>query len=199
MSRRTFLAVFVLFASLAGVAQQKLPNLRLKARSVPELQADQRTLISQWCRFDYEGSRLTDDGWKKLEPVTSIKRNPDFNSIYVISRYQVNPPTRVSMEGTATYTVIGRYELGIGYTPVTDSRYVEFKFAEKDGDLQLVDVDPVQPNVSKPAFIAWLKTQLASTKNATDKLPLQQALDQMVPPPPKPKVDQGSSSSKQVY
>jgi hypothetical protein len=110
----------------------------------------------------------------------------------------VIPPERVSMLGAVTYNVIGRYEMGIGYTPIDDTRNVDFKFSDKDGDLQLVAVDPVQPNVSKPAFIAWLKTQLAATKSASDKLALQQALDQLVPPPPKPKTDNGSSSSKQT-
>jgi hypothetical protein len=198
MFRRSLVAAFVLSVSLTGVAQQQVPNLRIKSRSVSELQADQRSLIGQWCRFDYEGSRLTDDGWKKLESVTGLKRNPEFSSIYVISRYQVNPPERVSMQSTVTYNVVGRYEVGIGYTPLNDTRYVDFKFSDKDGDLQLVDVDPVQPNVSKIAFIAWLKTQLAATKNANDKMALQQALDQLVPPAPKPKTDNGSSSSKQL-
>jgi hypothetical protein len=194
MLRRTLLVIFLLSVSLAA----QVPSYRIKARSISELQADQRMLIGQWCRLDYEGSRLTDDGWKKFDTLTSFKHNPDFNSVYVISRYQMTPPDRASMSGSVSYMVVGRYEVGIGYTPMNDNRLVDFKFAEKDGELQIVDIDPVQPNVSKPAFINWVKAQIASTKNASDKLALQQALNLLVPPPPKPKAEEGSSSSKQT-
>lgn len=198
MFRRMFFVGFMLSVSLCAAAQYQVPNLRLKTRSVAELQADERTLIGQWCRSDYEGARLSPDGWKKFDAVTSLKSNPDFNSIYVISRYQMNPPERVSMEASVTYSVIGRYELGIGYTLLSDTRDLNFKFSDKSGDLQISEIDPPQPNVSKPAFIAWLKTQLANAKSVSEKMPLQQALDQLVPPPPKPKTEEGSSSSKQL-
>ena len=196
MFRRAVLAVFLIFVCSAAFAQ--LPNLRIKTRSVSELQADQRALIGQWCRLDFEGARLTDEGWKKFDGATNIKRNPDYSTIYVISRYQMNAPERVSMTATVTYNVIGRYEVGIGYTPITDTRYVDFKFSEKEGDLQIIDVDPPHPNVSKTAFLAWVKEQLVATKNDSDKLALQNALNQLVPPPPKAKPDEGSSSSKQA-
>jgi hypothetical protein len=195
MFRRAVAFVFLSLISLTAVAQ--LPNLRIKTRSIPELQADQRTLVGQWCRLDFEGTRLSDDTWKKFDGVTNIKRNPEFSSVYLISRYQINPPERVSMEASVTYNVIGRYEVGIGYQAFSDTRYVTFKFSDKDGDLQIVDLDPSQPNVSKPAFLAWLKAQIATTKNASEKMALQHALDQLVPPPPKPKTDEGSSSSQQ--
>ncbi len=194
MLRRMLFAIFLLSVSLAA----QVPSYRIKTRSVSELQADQRTLIGQWCRFDYEGSRLTDEGWKKFDPLTPLKHNPDFSSVYVISRYQMTPPDRVSMAGSVAYTVVGRYEVGVGYTSTNDTRYVDFKFAEKEGELQIVDVVPAQPNVSKPAFIAWVKAQIASTKNASEKMSLQQALNLLVPPPPKPKTEEGSSSSKQT-
>ena len=198
MFRRTLFATVMLSVSLSAAAQYQVPNLRLKTRSVAELQADERSLVGQWCRSDYEGARLSADGWKKFDPLTSLKTNPDFNSIYVISRYQMNPPERVSMEASVTYSVIGRYELGIGYTLLSDTRGVNFRFSDKSGDLQISDIDPAQPNVSKPAFIAWLKTQLATAKSVNEKMPLQQALDQLVPPPPQPKTEEGSSSSKQL-
>ena len=193
MFRRTVVFVCVLF--LAGSAFAQLPSLRIKTRSVSELQADQRTLIGQWCRMDFEGARLSSADWTKFDPLTSLKSNPDFSAIYVITRYQMVPPDRVSMQATVSFNVIGRFDVGMGYTPMNDMRYVDFKFAEKDGDLQITDLDPSQPNVSKAAFIAWLKTQIASTSNDLDKLALKNALEQLVPPPPKPKPE-GSSSSK---
>jgi hypothetical protein len=198
MFRRASLAVLLLSASLSGYAQQQLPNLRIKTRSVSELQADQRSLIGQWCRLDYEGSRLRDDGWKKFDSLTNIKNNPDFSSVYIVTRYQMTPPDRASMESSVTYSVIGRFEIGIGYTKQNSTRDVNFRFSDKQGDLQIVDFEPAQPNVSKPVFVEWLKQQLAATKNASDKMALQNALDQLVPSPPKPKPEQGESSSKQL-
>src|SRR3569833_2305017 len=168
MFRRTLVAGLFLTVSLSGFAQQQLPNLRIKTRSVAELQADERSLIGQWCRLDYEGARLTDDGWKKFDPLTNIKNNPEFSSIYVVSRYQMNPPERASMEGTVSYNVIGRYEIGIGYTKLSDTRDVTFRFSDKQGELQIVELEPAQPNVSKPVIIEWLKQQLATTKSAAD-------------------------------
>jgi hypothetical protein len=197
MFRRTLIAGLFLTVSLSGFAQQQLPNLRIRTRSVAELQADERSLIGQWCRLDYEGSRLTEDGWKKFDTLTNIKQNPEFSSIYVVSRYQMNPPERASMDGVVSYNVIGRYEMGIGYTKLSNTRDIAFRFSDKQGDLQIVELEPVQPNVSKPVFIDWIKQQLATTKNVNDKMALQNALDQLVPPPPKPKAEQGESSSKQ--
>lgn len=190
---RWFLAVCL----LATFSFAQVPSYRIHSRSISELQADQRRLVSQWCRLDWEGSRLNADGWKKFDPLTTLKLNPDYNSIYVVSRYEMLPPERVSMESTVSYTVIGRYEPGIGFTADPESRTVTFKFSDKDSDLQITGLEPAQPNVSKPVFINWLKAQLATAKTPADKLPLQSALDQLVPPPPpKPKTDEGSSSSK---
>jgi hypothetical protein len=196
MFRRAVLAVFLLFVCSAAFAQ--LPNLRIRTRSVSELQADQRALVGQWCRLDFEGARLTDQGWKKFDGATNIKRNPEYSTIYVISRYQMVAPDHVSMTASVTYNVVGRYEVGIGYTPITDTRNVDYKFSDKDGDLQIINVDPPQPNVSKAAFLAWIKEQIAATKNDADKMALQNALNQLVPPPPTAKPDEGSSSSKQA-
>jgi len=193
MHRRILLAILL----AAPLAMGQAPSIKLKTHSVPELQAGQRALVGQWCRMDFEGSRLSDNGWKKFEPLTTIKLNPDFAAIYVVSRYQMDPPQKVSMEATVDYNVIGRYESGVGYVPSDDIRSVTFKFAEKEGELQIVDVDPAQPNVSKPVFIAWIKAQLAAAKSAADKTALQQTLNLLVPPPPKPKTEEGSSSSKQ--
>lgn len=196
MFRRAVLLLSLSFISVNAFTQ--LPNLRIKTRSVSELQAEQRGLLGQWCRLDFEGSRLGDSGWKKFDSLTNIKLNPEFGSIYVISRYQIDPPSRVSMSVPVTYNVIGRYEVGIGYTPMNDTRYVDFKFSDKEGDLQIVDIDPPQPNVSKAVFLSWVKEQLAATKSDTDKLALQNALNQLLPPAPKPKTEVGMSSSKQT-
>jgi hypothetical protein len=183
---------------LVAVAQYQGPNLHIRTRSVAEVQADERSLVGQWCRFDYEGSRLSDEGWKKFDSVTTIKKNPEYSAVYVISRYQMNPSERVSMEASVTYTVIGRYELGVGYTPINDTRDVTFKFSDKQGDFQIVDIDPAQPSVSKLAFLSWVKEQMATTKNPSDKMALEHAMNQLVPPPQKPKTDEGSSSSQQL-
>ena len=196
MFRRAVILLSLSFVSVNAFTQ--VPNLRIKTRSVSELQAEQRGLVGQWCRLDFEGSRLNDGGWKKFDNLTNIKLNPDFSSIYVISRYQVDSPERISMSVPVTYNVIGRYEVGVGYTPMNDTRYVAFKFSDKEGDLQIVDIDPPQPNVSKMVFLAWVKEQLAAAKSDTDKLALQNALNQLVPPQPKPKTDEGMSSSKQT-
>ncbi len=177
------------------MASAQMPNYKIHVRTVAELQADERQLTSQWCRLDFEGSRLTDDGWKKFDPLTTIKHNPDYTAIYVVTRYQFNPPERVSMDASVDYNVIGRYEPGIGYTPESGTRTVNFHFSDKEGDLQITDIDPAQPNISKAMMISWLKAQLASAKTPADKIPLELALNQLAPPPPKPKAEEGSSSS----
>ncbi len=168
---------------LGGLVSGQTPTVRLHSRSVSELQADQRSLIGQWCRLDYEGSRLSDAGWKKFEPIATPKHNPEFNSIYVVSRYQLIPPDKVGMTTDVSYMVIGRYDLGIGYTPAPGTRYVTYRFAEKDGTLEVEDIDPPQPNVSKPAMITWLKAQLATAKSPDEKMPIEKALSALSPTP----------------
>ncbi len=196
MALNRFSSILLAVCLASPLAFAQTPSYRIRTRSVSELQADQRRLVSQWCRLDWEGTRLNADGWKKFDPLTTMKTNPDYMSVYVVSRYEIQPPDRVSMESTVTYNVLGRFEPGIGYTAEPDSRTVTFKFSDKEGDLQIVSVDPEQPNVSKPIFITWLKTQLAAAKTDIDKLPLQSALNQLEPPPQKPKTEAASSSSK---
>jgi hypothetical protein len=193
MFRRIVVAAVVVSSSLA-LAQA--PSYRIKTRSVSELYADERSLIGQWCRYDFEGSRLSPDGWKKFDALTTMKSNPDYSSVYVVSRYQMVAPERPSMAAQVRYWVIGRFEPGIGYSVQPDTRDVVFRFAEKDGELQVIDLDPAQPNISKPAFEAWVKAQLATATTQPEKTLLQHVLDQLNPPPPKPKVEEGSSSSK---
>ena len=199
MSYSKYSRILLAVCLAAPMAIAQVPSYKIRTRSITELQADERSLVSQWCRLDFEGARLSPDGWKKFDPLTNLKANPDFSAIYVVSRYQFLSPDRVSMDASATFNVIGKYEIGIGYTPQSDTRYVNFHFSDKEGDLQIVDIDPAQPSVSKPAMIAWLKSQIEATKSAADKITLQNALNQLQPPPPAPpksKTDEGSSSSK---
>jgi hypothetical protein len=163
--------VTVLSSLLFGQA-----GFRIKTRSASELYAEQRRVVGTWSRQDFEGLRLSDAGWDRFKPVTSFKKNPEFTSIVVVSRFQVEPRDNMSWDMDVTYTILGRYELGAGYLPDPGMQTVTFHTKDIDGDILIVNVDPGAPHVSKKAAIEWMKRQLQTTASDVEKIHLNDAL-----------------------
>lgn len=175
-----FIAV-VLALSCTAFAQT---GFRLKTRSVAELNADQRRVIGTWCRQDFEGLRLYASGWDRFKPVTSLKKNPDITSIVIVSRYQVESHETVSWDTDVTYTIVGRYEVGGGFVPDSGTETVAFQTKDIDGDILIVNVEPIAPHVSKKAAIEWMKKTLEASTSDMEKIHLRDALKALEPPPP---------------
>jgi hypothetical protein len=157
---------------------------RLRMKTAGEYAALQRQLVGAYCRLDFEGNRLSDDSWAKIKPLVRFKQNADFNLVEIVSRYQIAPPEGQSSQFvTVNYVVLGRYEIGYGYTPAPSSYDVTFRAEEKDDQLEISSIEPNTPRVSKRAAIQWLKSRLEKSTNSIEKSQIQKSLALLEPPP----------------
>ena len=179
--------VFVLLLSPLSFAQIGYSGgsgYRLRMKTAGEYAALQRQLVGSYCRLDFEGSRLSDDAWTKIKPLVRFKQNPDFNVVEVVSRYQITPPEgQTSQFVNVSYIVLGRYEIGFGYTAASDTHDVTFHVEEKDDQLDITSIEPNIPRVSKRIAIQWLRTQLAKSTNSIEKSQIEKSLAVLDPPP----------------
>jgi len=138
-----------------------------------------RAIVSSYCRMDYEGFRLLKDSWPRMKALTTWKDNPDWQGFTVVSQYDLSA-ANVGFRATTVrvqYAVLGRFQAGLGYTAEPDSEEVSFRLKEVDSAWKIEDLEPtINPHVSKPRAIAWLKTALAAEKDAASKIALEKAL-----------------------
>ena len=138
-----------------------------------------RAIVSSYCRMDYEGFRLLKDSWPRMKALTTWKDNPDWKGFTVVSQYELSA-ANVGLRATTVgvqYAVLGRFEPGLGYTAEPGSEAVSFRLKDVDSDWKIEDLDPfINPHVSKPRAIAWLKTALAAEKDAVNRIAIQNAL-----------------------
>ncbi|MBZ5513210.1 MAG: hypothetical protein LAN70_18840 [Acidobacteriia bacterium] len=138
-----------------------------------------RNVVNSYCRMDYQGFRLLKDSWVRLKPLTTWKENPDWQGFTVVSQYELLDASEGLRAATVSvkYTVLGRFEAGLGYTAEPGSEGVSFRLKDVDSDWKIEDLDPaINPHVSKPRAIAWLKTALAAEKDAVNRIAIQNAL-----------------------
>jgi hypothetical protein len=167
--RRILLCCLVLALSL--------PLLALKFRSFEQMAIEQRQVISAYCRLDFQGARLTPEGWERIRNLSSFRENPDYSSVFVVSRYQLIETHAPSDSLSVAYVVIGRYDDGAGYAPMPAVvRNVTFEIRDQSGELRIVRIDPSTPFVSSRAMIDWLKAKLANQKDARSRGSLEAAI-----------------------
>ena len=138
-----------------------------------------RNVVNSYCRMDYQGFRLASDSWTRLKPLTTWKENPDWQGFTVVSQYEVLETSEGIRAASVSvkYAVLGRFEAGLGYTAEPGSEEVSFRLKDVDSAWKIEDLEPaINPHVSKPRAIAWLKTALAAEKGAAGKIPLEKAL-----------------------
>ncbi len=141
-----------------------------------------RNVVGNYCRFDFDGARLSKDSWERMKPLITWKDNHDWQSFAIISQYEiaaVNEGSRISMVEVA-YSVIGKFERGIGYTPDRDNEHVIFRLKDVADEWRIDDVDPpIVPHVSKSRAIAWLKAASMSEKDPANRIVLEKALKEL--------------------
>lgn len=178
-----FKVIFVfLLLSTATFAQS---GLRLRLRNPAEINAEQRRIVGTWCRQDFEGLRLAQNGWERYKALTTMKANPESPRVVVISRYQIeqHAGSSVSWDLDVTYFVIGRFDHFEGYVPDEHTETVTYRLKDVDGDILISDVDPPTPHLSKKAAIDWMKRELATSSSDLDKAHFTSALKLLDPTP----------------
>ncbi len=156
-----------------------LPLLALfnpKLRTYDQMAVEQRRVVSAYCRLDFQGARLSPEGWERIKNLSTFHENPDFNSFFIVSRYQLIETTTPSAELSVVYAVIGRYEEGAGYMPMSSTKTVVFETHDRSGELRIIHIDPATPFVSRQAAIGWLKTKLAMHKGAFGRGQIEDAI-----------------------
>jgi hypothetical protein len=185
MNRRLFPLVFLLAWSSAALAQfgsssSPQQGVKLRGRSFTELYAAQRVLLSNYCRLDFEGARLEAAGWNRFKPYTSLRSNPEFTRVIVVTRFNVETPEQPSEELHTSYQSVGYYQEGEGYTAAPSEDQVSFRVQEQNGDLLVTEVHPEMPHVSPRAAMAWMTLRLADPKTSElDQALLKDALHQL--------------------
>ena len=144
------------------------PSVRLGGQSFSDLYAAQRMLLSNFCRLDFEGARLQAGGWDRFRPYTSLRDNPDFSRVVIVTRFDIETPDQPSEELPVHFQTVGFYQLGEGYTADNSGQSAEFRVQEQNGALMVTAVSPESPHVSPRAALAWMKRLLNDPK--TDDL-----------------------------
>lgn len=173
-----YFAVVALLASFA-CAQA---NVVINPGERSNRNAEFRQLASSYCRLDYDGARLSPEGWTRLQPLTSWRQNPDFKRIAVVNRYQVLPDM-VYDHGryyfTIEYDISGEYDLSSGYFPDPTRVIVQVAVGETNGDTRVMETSESRPFVGRPRFLLWLQARLNNETDPVAKATLQASLQRL--------------------
>jgi hypothetical protein len=167
MFRRLICLLFLFLLTTAAIAQTGggLPGVPLGTTSEIDMATKKRVLLSNYCRLDFEGARLRPDGWSRFKPYATMRSNPEYSRIVVVTRFNVEPPE------TATLSYVGFQQVGYydeieGYVASAASERVEFHMEEHRDEVLVTAVSPGMPHVSPRAAIAWMNQRLADPKTS---------------------------------
>lgn len=139
--------------------------------------------VREFCRLDFLGGRLSPEGWARMKPLTNWKDNPAWREFRIVSRYEQTGESDGyhSARIMVRYQMLGKFELGIGYTPIGESENVEIRLKESNDQWRIESTDPERfdPHVSKTRTIQWLQDKLKSVTDAADKISIETALKQL--------------------
>jgi hypothetical protein len=183
MHRRLLSLLFLFVLTAAAWAQygpSAQPGVKLHGRSFEELYTAQKVLLSNYCRLDFEGARLQPAGWNRFKPFTSLRANPEFTRVIVVTRFSIEAPEQPTESLNTTYQTVGYYEEGAGYTAHSSSDEVTFRMQVQNGDLLVTAVSPETPHVSPRAAIAWMNMRLSDPKTSElERAQLKDAVNQL--------------------
>ena len=150
-----------------------------KSRDI-DIVTKKRVLLSNYCRLDFEGARLRSDGWSRFKPYTSMRFNPDYSRVVIVTRFNVETPGEQAAVLYVNYRTVGYYDELVGYTASATSERVEFQVAEHNDEVLVAEVTPGIPHVSPRAAIAWMNLRLADPKTSdVERAHMKDALEQL--------------------
>ena len=183
MHRRLFSSLFLAALTSAAFAQfgpAPQSGIKLRGRSIAEFESEQKTLLSNYCRLDFEGARLDPSAWNRLKPYTSLRANPEFTRIVVVTRFNIEIPQQPGEDLTASYRTIGFYQWGEGYRDAVQGDRVQFRVQEQNGTLLVTGFTPDEPHVSPHAAVTWMNLLLGDPKTPDwERARLKEALRQL--------------------
>jgi hypothetical protein len=166
--------------SLGAQSSPVIPSVHWGGRSLPDVAATQKALLSAYCRLDFEGVRLQADGWSRFKPHTSLRANPEFSRFVVVSRYDVEVTEPPTSRVVVKYLAVGIYDLAEGYTPAPSPALASFRVQEQSEALVITEFVPAEPHVSIRAALAWMNARLNDPKTAVwEQAHLRQAIAEL--------------------
>jgi hypothetical protein len=167
-------------SALAQFSSNSQPGVRLGGKSFTDLYAGQKILLSNYCRLDFEGARLQPEGWNRFKPFTTLRTNPEFVRIVVVTRFDIEGSERPSEDRYVSYQAVGYYQEGEGYVAVSGNDRLEFHIQEQNDDLLVTDIQPRSPHVSPRAAVAWMTLRLSDPKTTdVERAHLKDAQEQL--------------------
>jgi len=149
-----------------------------------------RVLVSNYCRLDYEGTRLRPDGWNRFKAYTSILVNPKYNGFFIVTRFNVEPPAPSGVDDLyyVNYPTVAYYDDRLGYRASTINERTEIQVEDVDGELRVTHISPEMPHVSPRAAMEWINLRLADPKTSDDaRIRLKDAAEHLSKYLPQPK------------
>jgi hypothetical protein len=145
-----------------------------------DMATKKRVLISNYCRLDFEGMRLRPDGWNRLKPYVTMRVNPDYSHVVIVSRFDVETPEEKAEALYVNYREVGYYDELDGYAAFATSERVEFHVQEQRDEVIVTEVSPGMPHVSPRAAITWMNLRLADPKTSdVERAHLKDAVQQL--------------------
>jgi hypothetical protein len=143
-----------------------------------------RELVSKYCRLDYEGTRLDQQSWSKIQPLVWWRGAPEYTQIDVVSRYTVDnePESSKGKHIVAVhYRLLGIYDLATGYVPEPEGTMqdVSFMVTTENTEWRIADADNTFPHPSRAAMLKWLNDKVSTTQDEAAKARYQSALTQL--------------------
>jgi len=195
--RRRLLSMMFLFVLVSGAVArlqlgvQGMPGVRIRSRSVADYLASQRILLSNFCRLDYEGARLQATGWNRFKPFTSLRANPGFERVVVVTRFDIESVEQPSAAVRVNYKAVGYYDFNDGYIPALANDMVIFRTQEQNDDLVIAEISPASPHVSPRTALEWVTARMNDTDTTeVERAHLKDAITELSKLVPKAKAAQ---------
>lgn len=180
--RRTLIAcVFLLSASGFLLAQFPVPTQR-PAEDTTSAQV--REVVSKYCRLDYEGLRLDQQGWPKFQPLVWWTSAPEYSKVNVIARYTVDSePSEDHGKYSVTvhYRLLGTFDPALGYVAEPDGTIqdVYFSVTSQNFEWRISNADNTLPHPSRAAMLKWLTQKISTIQDEATKTRYQTALEHL--------------------
>lgn len=134
------------------------------------------------------GARLSDGNWSRIRSLVTWKDNPVWKTFHVVARYEQTAVSTGFHSGRVgvKYMVLGRFELGAGYTAAPETENVEFRLKDTDDQWQIDETDPevFEPHISKQVAIQWLQEKQKAATDPGEKVSIETALKALAPSQP---------------
>ena len=170
--------VLVVLAALSTFAPGQA-TVRLSPGERSNRNAEYRQAAANYCRFDFDGARLTPQGWVRIQPTTTWRENPEYHRVAVVSRYQILPDTRYEHGRyifDVQYDVSGQYDLAGGYFSDPNRITVQVEVGDANGDERVMETSDQRPFVGRARFQQWLQARLATETDPVAKATLEASL-----------------------